>query len=300
MARIRILTALFLLFFLGNYASAQLMGFRFALNSGLLVTELGKSDALHPDALALTPATASETFTPQPTIGAEAEILFQISENAFFGIELDYTHLKGYNDNPPWYNYYLTPYFSEYQPVDYVYAPIKYNTTLFNLAVNYKYFFFKEKVLQPFVKLTGVVALVGTDLKYQGIPEFWGDGTVSVPDVPVIESDVLYARGTANSNLRKWPTFHFGGGIGFSYDISDHLAFQIDGTVTFLNSGIINGVPNFTYVQENNENILRYNRHLSLTTQISAGIAYTFEVNTGGKEVGGKIDPHFPFYRRKK
>jgi len=287
MARILTISVLFLLIMSGENVSAQYMGLRFAVNSGLLVTELGKSDALHPNALAHTPATASETFTPQPAMGAEAEILFQISPNAFFGIELDYTHLKGYNDNPPWYNYYLTSYFSEYQSVDYIYAPIKYNTTLLNLAVNYKYFFFREKVFQPFVKLTGVVALVGTEFTYKEFPE------------ANLESDVLYARGTANSNLRKWPTFHFGGGIGFSYDISKQLAFQIDGTATILNSGIINGVPNFTYIQENGENLLRYNRRLSLTTQISAGIVYTFEVATGGRGEGGRIDPNFPFYRRK-
>ena len=287
MARIRIIAVLLLSLLAGGNASAQLMGFRFALNSGLLVTEFGKSDVPHPNAIALTPATAKETFTPQPAMGAEAEILFQISESTFFGIELDYTHLKGYNNNPPWYNYYLTSYFKEYQSSDYMNAPVKYNTTLLNLAVNYKYFFFREKTFHPFVKLTGVVALVGTDFSYKELPE------------ANLESDILYARGTSNSNLKKWPTFHFGGGIGFSYDLSDRLAFQIDGTVTALNSGIINGVPNFTYVQENGEDILRYNRHISLTAQVSAGIAYTFEVNTGGKGPGGRIDPNFPFYRKK-
>lgn len=311
MTRIRII-AVFVLFCFcrGENVSAQTMGFRFALNSGLLVTEFGKSDVPHPSALALTPATAGETFTPQPAMGAEAEVLFQISENAFFGIELDYTHLKGYNDNPPWYNYYLTPYFTDNYQTDYgyIYAPVKYNTTLLNIAVNYKYFFFREKALQPFVKLTGVVALVGTDFSYKDSPVFTQMNNTSNPATNISgdavidigpESDILYARGTSNSNLKKWPAFHFGGGVGFSYDISNHLAFQVDGTATILNSGIVNGVPNFTYVQENGENILRYKRHLSLTTQISAGIVYTFEVATGGRGEGGRIDPNFPFYRRK-
>lgn len=263
------------------------MGIRVAVNSGLLATEFGKTDQLHPDALAMGAADATKVFTPQPTIGAEAEILFQISAAGYFGVELDYTHLKGFNDNPPGYNYYLTPYFQPYQPDGYLdESPIKYNTHLWNLAVNYKYFFFPDKSFQPFVKVTGVVAFVGTTLSYKD---------------NIDNSGILYARGTADSkNKKKWPAFHFGGGLGFNYDISDNLAFQIDGTVTVVNSGIVNGVPNFTYLQENGEEILRYNRRLSLTTQISAGLVYSIVLPSRGRGEGGKTDPNFPFYRKKR
>ena len=279
----KIICFLFIIFALPEINKAQLVGFRIAANSGMMVAELGKSDNPHPVALANSPAQSSERFTPNLSYGFEGEILFQISTRGFFGIEVDYSTLKGYNDNPPYYNYYLTQYFNQFQD-EYIQSAIKYNTTLINLAVNYKYFFFPEKSFQPFVKLTGVVAFVGTDLSYKNLP---GD---------LLESDILYARGTSNSEQKKWPAFHGGIGIGFSYDISDNLAFQIDGTSTVVNSGIINGVPTFTY--DSDANLLRYNRRLALTMQISVGLAYTFEIG-GENGSGGKTNPNLPFYRNK-
>ena len=249
----------------------------------MMLSEFGPSDL--PINPRQNPAQSTERFSPQPTIGFEGEILFQISPSSFFGIEVDYTHLKGMNDTPPYYNYYLTPYFQNFQD-EYYQAAIKYNTHLWNLAVNYKHFFFKEKVFQPFVKLTGVVAFVGTDLSYKDKPE-----------IP-LSSDVLYARGTANSDKKKWPVFHMGGGIGFSYDLSKRLAFQMDATATVVNSGIVDGVPNFTYVLNDTESVLRYNRRLSLTAQISVGIVYYLEIESGGSG-GGRTSPELPFYRKK-
>ena len=267
------------------FTSAQVIGFRLAANSGMLLSEFGRSDVPHPTSFLLTPAQSSNHFTPQPTIGIEGEILFQISPSSFFGIEADYTHLKGFNNNPPYYNYYLTPYFQDFQE-EYYQSTIQYNTHLWNLAVNYKYFFFKEKTFQPFVKLTGVVAFVGTDLSYKNLP------------IEPISSDILYARGTSNSEQKKWPVFHLGGGIGFSYDLSDRMAFQVDGTMTVVNSGIVDGVPNFTYIQEDGLDLLRYNRRLSLTAQISIGVVYFIEVESGGTG-GGRTSPERPFYRKK-
>lgn len=287
MAHTKILILVLPLLILSLLANAQVIGFRLAANSGMLISEFGPSDVpLDP---AQNPALSTERFSPQPTIGIEGEILFQIAPSSFFGIEIDYTHLKGNNDNPPYYNYFHTPYFQEFQD-NFSNAPIKFNTHLWNVAVNYKYFFFKEKTFQPFVKVTGVVAFVGTDLKYQENPDLGASGT---------NSDLLYSRGTTNSEQKKWPVFHMGGGLGFSYDLNKRLALQADATATVVNSGIVDGVPNFTYVQENGEDLLRYNRRLSLTTQISLGVVYTIEVESGGTG-GGRTTPERPFYRRKK
>ncbi len=302
----KIICLLFLLSILPGIANSQLVGFRIAANSGMLISEFGSSDVPHPDAIANTPAQSTERFTPQLSYGFEGEVLFQISERGFFGIEVDYSTLKGYNDNPPYYNYYLTPYFSYYQN-EYYQEAIKYKTSLINLAVNYKYFFFPESNFQPFVKLTGVVAFVGTDLSYKEHPVYtqmtggydpetniaW-DGYITTEP----ESDILYARGTSNSDQKKWPAFHGGLGIGFNYDLTDNLAFQIDGTATLVNSGIINGVPNFTYNMD--EDLLKYNRRLSLTTQISVGLVYLIEVETKRRGGGGKVDPNLPFYLKKR
>ena len=279
----RFIGILFFLFALYGTCFAQdLVGFRLALNSGVLADEFGKTDNPHKTVSLKSDAQSSKKFTPQLTCGVEGEILFQISESAFFGIEVDYSHLKGYNNNPPWYNYYLTEYYKVFQESgEYSGAPIQYNTRLINLAVNYKYFFFPEKEFQPFVKFTGVVAFVGTDLSYKD--------SINSAD------NILYSRGTSNSSQRKWPVFHAGAGLGFSYDISDKTAFQIDGTVTVVNSGIVDGVPNFTY--NKSENLMSYNRRLSLTLQISAGLVYFIEVKKSRKS-SGKTDDSLPFYRK--
>ena len=288
------------LLILSLFTSAQVIGFRLAANSGLLLSEFGTSDVPHPTSFLSTPPQSTDHFTPQPTVGIEGEILFQISPSSFFGIEVDYTHLKGFNDNPPYYNYYLTPYFQDFQE-GYYQSAIKYNTHLWNLAVNYKHFLFKEKTFQPFVKLTGVVAFVGTDLQYKdfSLENLSPDIDWNLIDYSINEGDdILYSRGTSNSEQKKWPVFHFGGGLGFSYDLSDRMAFQVDGTMTVVNSGIVDGVPNFTYAREGGQDLLRYNRRLSLTTQISVGIVYFIEVESGGTG-GGRTSPERPFYRKK-
>ena len=288
MVRRKIVLTLVVLFIFVGYTKAQIIGFRLAANSGAFITELGESDVPHPDALLLSPATSSETFTPQLSVGFEAELLFYVTDKSYFGIELDYSNFKGFNDDPPVFNYYLTPYFDQFQDELYI-VPVSYNTTMYNLAVNYKYFFFNKSTFKPFLKLTGVVSFVGTDFTYKENPD------------PDLEWDVLYARGTSNSEQEKWPAFHIGGGLGLSYDISDRMSFQVDGTVTAINSGIINGVPNFTYVREDDTDLLKYNDRFSLTAQISVGLVYYFEIPQPSEKGGrGKTDSNLPFYRKRK
>lgn len=282
----KILLVLLVWFVAVGSANSQLIGFRMALNTGVFMSELGESDVPHPDALLASPALSSEKFTAQPTIGVEGEILFQVSPMSHFGIELEYSKLKGYNDKPPVYNYYLTPYYKQFQD-SYATNSVAFNTTLFNVAVNWKYFFFKNSPFKPFAKLTGVVAFVGTDYTFKDNSD------------PEFESDVLYARGTSNSEQEMLPAFHFGGGFGFDYEINKRWSFQVDGTVTIINTDIINGVPNFTYLKEDGKDILRYNKRSSLTMQISAGLVYSIQVGDSQKRGQGKTGSGLPFYRKK-
>lgn len=276
---------LVLLFSIIGVGNCQVIGFRLAANSGMYINELGDSDVLL-DPLEQTPAISTQNFKMQPTIGAEGEILFQVSRMSHFGIELEYSKLKGYNETPPIYNYYLTPYYADYQNY-YTDDPVAFNTTLINVAVNWKYFFFKQSPLKPFVKLTGVVAFIGTDFTFN-----------EDSDPESFESNILYSRGTSNSEQEKLPAFHLGGGIGFDYKINDRWSFQADVTSTVINSDIINGVPNFTYEKVDDKDMLLYNKRPSLTAQISAGLVYTIEIiQSGGSS--GKINTTLPFYRRK-
>lgn len=276
-----------LLFSILGVGKSQVIGFRLAANSGMYINELGESDVPHPDALEQTPAISTLNFKRQPTIGVEGEILFQVSPMSHFGIELEYSKLKGYNETPPIYNYYLTPYYANYQ--DYYTAdPVAFNTTLINVAANWKYFFFKNSPFKPFVKLTGVVSFIGTDFTFN-----------EDPNPEFFESDILYARGTSNSEQEKLPAFHLGGGIGFDYKLTDQWSLQADLSLTVINSDIINGVPNFTYENIDNKDMLLYNKRASLTAQISVGVVYSIEVSGSSKRGSGKSDPSLPFYRRK-
>ncbi len=280
----------FCLFFVVSFtANAQFIGYRLAFNSSAFMNELGPPDELHPDIWLATPANYTNKYTPQPTLGVEGEILFQVSPMSHFGIELEYSKLKGYNNTPPAYNYYLTPYYEDFQSEGMFVTgrPLAFNTTMLNVAVNWKYFFLEKSPVKPFLKLTGVVSFIGTDFTVK-----------DAVDAEGLDSQILYSRGTSNSDQGKLPVFHLGGGIGFDYSLSNRWSIQVDGTFTVINSDLINGVPNFTYALEGETAMLNYNKCWSLTTQISAGLVYTIEV--GGQRGGrGKTDPSLPFYRRK-
>ncbi len=284
----RIYSIIFLLFAVSFTANAQIIGYRLALNSSVFMNELGDPEVPHPDVLLATPTIHTKKFKPQPTVGVEGEILFQVSPMSHFGIELEYSKIKGFNNTPPVYNYYLTPYYKDFQTGgEFITSPIAFQTAMFNVAANWKYFFFEKSPLKPFFKLTGVVSFIGTDFSIK-----------NSEDATELDSEILYSRGTSNSEQKKLPVFHLGGGIGFDYEIDDRWSIQVDGTLTAINTDLMNGVPNFTYVVEGEKAMLNYNKCWSLTTQISAGIVYYIEV--GGQRGGrGKSNPSLPFYRKK-
>ncbi len=270
-------------------ANAQVVGYRFALNSSVFVNELGDADVLSPALYSVNPTLSAEKYTAQPSIGLEGELLIEVSPMSLFGVELEYSKLKGYNNTPPVYNYYSTSYYEDFQSgKDLIVSPVAYNTTMLNLAVNWKYFFFKQAVLQPFLKLTGVVSFVGTDFFIRNSADAEG-----------LDSKILYSRGTSESEQQKLPAFHLGGGIGFDYSLNDRWSLQVDATFTAINTDLINGVPNFTYVQEDGYGVLSHNKCWTLTAQMSAGLVYYIEVDGSRKGSGGKTSPHLPFYRRK-
>lgn len=279
---------LVLLFAISAHANSQVIGFRVAANSGMYINELGDSDVPHPYAMEQTPAIYSLNYNAQPSVGVEGEILFQVSPMSHFGIELEYSQLKGYNDIPPYYNYFLTPYFDDYHD-DFTVAPVEFQTTLINLAANWKYFFFEQSPFKPFIKFTGVVSFIGTDFSYK-----------ENPNPEIYESDILYARGTSNSEQDKLPAFHLGGGIGFDYMLSKRWSVQADLTATVINSDIVNGVPNFTYDTSEGKEMLLYNKRQSLTAQISIGVVYSIEVGGSQKGGSGQSDPNLPFYLKKR
>lgn len=263
---------------------AQLSGVRVAVSSNIFVDELGTSDVPHPTALALSSATSSDKFKNEMGIGAEVEILFDITNNSKIGIETEYVQLKGSNDDPPYYNYFLTPYFANYQTGYLGGGPVAYNTSLINVTVNWKYFPFTEPQLKPFIKFGGVVSFVATDF------------TINDPVVPSPDN-ILYARGTSNSDQGFWPAFHLAAGAGFTYDMNDRWALQADATANAIFSDIINGSPNFSFEVDNN--LLKHNRQPALVAQVSFGVIYKIDPSKGQSGPKGRTDKNLPFFRKK-
>ena len=262
---------------------SQLSGIRVGINSGVFVNELGASDVPHPTALMLSPATSSEKFKNDPGFGAELEVIFDVAPKSKVGIETEYIQLKGTNDNPPYFNYYLTPYFGNYQS-GFTGAPVAYNTSLINVSVNWKYFPFIEQQIKPFVKIGGVVSFIATDFTIN-------DEALSPP------ANLLYARGTSNSEQSFWPAFHVAIGGGFTYDFNNRWALQADVTATVIYSDIINGAPNFTY--NVSKDVLEHNRQLSLMAQAAFSIIYKIDPNQGQSGPRGRTSKALPFFRKK-
>jgi len=278
-----------ILVYAGFSGSAQNPSFRFAVNTGLFSDELGKADVPHPLIELFSPAEAAENFAMQASPGIEAEVLFPLFEKWFVGVEIESMKLRGYNDAPPLYNYYLTP----YSPIDtFVFSPVKFQSSLLNILVNWRYFFSSVSDIKPFVKFSTGVAFIGTDFTFK-----------NPADAESVEMDVLYARGTRNNDNPKWPAFYAGTGLGVDYKISDNLSIQLEGNAIVINSDIVNGVPNFSYVNDEGKELLKYRNRQSLLFQVSAGVKYSLDSDFGlpgrGKEKKGKTGTYLPFYRRK-
>lgn len=281
MSLIRNIVILSLIICYATTAGGQIIGFRFALNSGVVVGEIGQPDQLHSISLTKTPATASERFSPHFAPGFESEIIIQATPKARTGVELEYSSLRGINNNPPYFNYFLTSYFDGFQGNDFKISPLEYKTTLLNVAVNWKQFLYAKATTNPFVKLTGVVSFVGTELRYQN--------AANAPDPNDI---VLYGRGSSHTDQKRLPVFHLGAGIGVDHALNKRWSLQADATATVVNSSLLNGVPNFT---SREGDILKYNNKATLTFQLSAGLVYKIKAPERGF-----TEPGLPFYRKKR
>lgn len=276
--------------------NAQNPTFRFGVNSDWFKNELGAEDVNHPLLDLFLPANNTAVFAPDINYGIEGEVLFPVSVKSFIGVEFESNTLSGSNVDSTLFNFLLTP----YNAIDtFILAPYAYKTSLLNILANYKYRFNSGETLTPFLKLTCGVSFVATDFTFKNDETALG-----------LDTNILYSRGTSNSSNSKKPALKIGAGLGLDYKISDNVFLQIEGAANIINSDIVDGVPNFTYENNDGKEILKNRQRQALAFQVSASLCYSMDQDmkmgtksgrAGRKSRGksGKADSHLPFYRKK-
>jgi hypothetical protein len=266
-----------------------------------------------------------DEFTHQWKTGINAELMVSLSERGWIGVELSSSGLKGYNHNPPRYNFQHAPDYNqitmrERETTDWIsISPfndsLQYNTSLINLLLNYRLFLATSGNFRPFIKIHGGVSFVGTELSYN-VTEEWPPARYfwEVNGVPVNAEDyefsgpVLYSRGTGDSEQGRLPALNLGGGLGFEYILTEKIGLYADFSYSFIQSNILDGRPNFDYV----EPILEQFNTFGNALKLSFGITYTLGDNlniigsgSGGRSSkggskSGRQHPYLPFYEIKR
>ncbi len=263
----RNLILLLLIFIFYNSGKAQVFRYRLSANSGIFISEIGKKE-IKPLGTVAHPG--SKDFSPVWKPGAELEIILPFSRIFEMGIQLGYDNYAGYTSTAPLYNFFL----SKQNPLRYSetssgnYYPdeaLIYDTQVLKiLGVGRWYFLPYSKEINIFMKYFGGVAFTGTDFTF---------------DNPVhrvkYDVGVLYSRGTKNSEYPKVSGITGGAGLGATYRLSDRFDVYLDATASLIHSDIVNGVPNYDYVQTEGINRMERINAISALVQGSLGIVYS-------------------------
>jgi len=255
----------FILFILLNISgSAQIFRYRLSGSSSMFISEPGPSETEHPQSGFLTYPGSSE-FSPGFKVGVEAEVMAPVSTNFEVGIEFDFTNLSGYTETAPLYNFFLTARNPLASTDPYPNEALIYKTKQLSVLGTSRFYFFPiDNDMNFFVKALAGVAFTGTDFTFDD-PFYRVEYDVGV----------LYARGTQNSEYPKKAAFSGGAGMGITYKISDKLDICLDGTASFINSDIVNGVPNFNYTVTSGIESFEPAPCWSMVGQVSIGIIYS-------------------------
>lgn len=258
---------LFLMFF--EQTSAQIFRYRISANSSLFLSEIGSTeintrftDLVYPD---------SKKFKPEFKTGAEIEFLMPMSDILETGIEFKYNQLAGETETAPLYNFFLTkPNQEIHNPLfgssnEYPREALIFSTKILSvLATSRFYLLPADEETSFFVKASAGVSFVGTDFTFLN-PEYRVKYNVGV----------LYSRGTRNSEYPKKAAFNGGLGLGAIFEVSDKISLYADAGTSFIYSDLVNGVPNFDYIQRGEDESLVKTNALSMMAQFSIGIIYS-------------------------
>ncbi len=258
-------TLLILLFILVlfEHVAAQHFRYRLSANSSFFITEIGNSE-LNNNLDDLT-YPGSEAFKPEIKVGAEAEFLMPIRDKLEMGLEFKFNELAGRTETAPLYNFFLTRYNPLPDTYRYPKESLIYSTKILSvLATSRFYLLPADEETSLFLKTSAGVSFVGTDFTFLK-PEYRVEYGVGV----------LYSRGTRNSEYPKKAAFNGGIGLGTIIEFSNNISFYADAGTSFIYSDIVNGVPNFAYIQQGEEASLKKTNSLAMIAQLSIGIIYS-------------------------
>jgi hypothetical protein len=278
----RFLFILILLLLTGKPAVSQIFRYRLSANSGIFLGEMGRPETEHPSKDALSHP-ESKDFRPTLKPGAELEIMRPVSMYFEWGMQFGYSRLAGYTPQAPLYNFFL----SKNNPLPpsnrYPAEALVFNTQLLSILPTARWHFLALKNdVNLFLKLAGGVSFVGTDFTFREPHHN-------------IKNDVgmLYAQGTKNSDKPKTSALTGSTGLGATYRISDKLDIYFDATLWFINSDVINGVPNFDYVEVSETGTMQRAGALAAAAQASVGLVYSGipdrKFNRGNVTRSGKV-----------
>ena len=244
-------------------ASAQIFRYRISANGSLFLSEIGTTeintrftDLVYPD---------SKKFKPQFKTGAEIEFLMPMSDKFETGVEFKYNQMAGETETAPLYNFFLT----RHNPLDdterYPREAIMFSTKILSvLATSRFYLLPADEETSFFVKASAGASFVGTDFTFLN-PEHRVSYNVGV----------IYSRGTRNSEYPKKAAFNGSFGLGAVFEVTNKISLYADAGTSFIYSDIVNGVPNYNYVQHGEDESLVKTNALSMTAQLSIGIIYS-------------------------
>lgn len=258
----RNLTLLFLVFMLFETGTAQIIRYRLSANSGIFLSEVGQKETTPPVVIS---HTGSQDFKPVLKPGAELEIILPFSRVFEMGVQFGYDNYAGYTPTAPLYNFFL----SRYNPMPisnkYPDEALIYDTDVLKIMGTARWYFLSySKELSFFMKYFGGVAFTGTDFTF--------DNPVHRVKYNV---GVLHSRGTKSSEFPKTSSMTGGAGLGAIYRLSDRFDVYFDVTASIIDSDIINGVPNYNYIDTDDVTRMEPTDAISATLQASIGLIYS-------------------------
>jgi len=334
------ITMILLLSLPGLMTGQSTLKLRISGTSTRFMNEPQGDEKIHPDILGLSGGTASITqFIHKGELGIEAELMMSLSDKVFVGFEVGSDRMSGENDSPGYYNFQFTdqlqlksfgtdPDTTFYWQTN---SPLTYQTNLINFVGNLRVYPAPYGRFKPFIKVSAGMALVGTELKLKA-PGLWETYVKENYPNHTLGEPVLFSRGGSGAPEGYKPALLFGGGIGFELQLTDKIALIADGSYRIVNSGILDGRPNFDWKENpewNTDNpdydpnyqwifgqkdprgeLEPFNTKATIG-KLTFGIVYTLGDNlsvTGGgskrgRQVGGgtsKTSPYLPFFKLKR
>lgn len=289
MKYIFLISFLFLMFF--KQASSQIFRYRLGVTSGFFMTEPGDAEKNHPDYSSIS-YKGAENFKPGLKAGADLEIMVPVTLDFELGLQFDYTNLSGRTETAPFYNFFITRYNPLPDTYKYPNEALIYKTKIFNIQATSRYYILPlDDYMTFYLKAFGGISFVGTDFTFH-------DPIYRVK----YEVGTLYSLGTLNSEDPKESVFSGGGGLGFTYKVSELIDFFFEGTVSFINSDKVNGVPNFDFLVSQGEETLQQRDAWASVGKVSVGLLFSAipdrRLNKGNYTRSRKI--HKRLYWKKK